>query len=121
MDKALEKAKAEKKNALVNITGSDRCSFCIKLDKEVFQSADFQKYAEKNLVLVKADFPRTKELSAEQKKANEEVKEKYAADFKGFPTVVLIDSSGKKLGENVGYGGGGPKPYIDELTAMAKK
>jgi thioredoxin-related protein len=121
MDKALEMAKAEKKAVLIDFTGSDWCGFCIKLDKEVFSTSEFGEFAKKNLVLVKADFPRSKKLPPELKKANEQLQKKYADPFQGYPTIVLVDSTGKKLGEIVGYGGGGPKAYIREVSSKLKK
>ncbi len=68
--KALAQAKAEKKNVLLDFTGSDWCEWCMKLDKEVFADPKFQDYAKKNLILVTVDFPQGKEQSAEIKKQN---------------------------------------------------
>jgi thioredoxin-related protein len=121
MTKALAEANAQKKAVLINFTGSDWCGFCIKLDNEVFSTETFQKYARENLVLVKADFPRRIELSAGQKKANEALKAKYAKEFQGYPTIVLVHSNGKKAGELVGYGPGtGPDKYIKEVQGKLK-
>lgn len=122
MSKALEEAKAQKKTVLINFTGSDWCGYCKKLEAEVFQSSEFSAYATKNLVLVKADFPRRTEQPAPLKEANNALKAKYAEPFKGFPTLVLVDSAGKKLGQTVGYApGSGPKSLIKELDGMLKK
>ena len=85
----------------------------------MFQTQEFADYAKKNLVLVEVDFPRKKSLSAAQKRANEALKEKYKVE--GFPTLVILNSEGKKLGEEVGYGGGGPKPLIATLEKYKKK
>ncbi|HYV28277.1 MAG TPA: thioredoxin family protein [Candidatus Eisenbacteria bacterium] len=121
LPKAQAKAKEEKKLVLVDITGSDWCGFCIKLKQEVFSTPEFAEYAKKNFVLVEADFPRHKQLSADQKKANTELKQKYAPDS-GYPTIVLLDPSGKKLGQKVGYHpGSGPKDYIEKLEKIANK
>jgi thioredoxin-related protein len=120
LSKAQAKAKEEKKLVLVDITGSDWCGFCIKLKQEVFSTPEFAEYAKKNFVLVEADFPRHKELSPEQKKANTELKKKYAPTT-GYPTIILLDPSGKKLGEEVGYHpGSGPKDYIGKLEKISK-
>jgi len=122
MTKALEQAKTEQKTVLIDFTGSDWCGFCIKLDKEVFETTEFGDYAKKNLVLVKADFPRRNALSAELKAANEALKAKYATPFKGYPTIVLVDANGKKLGETVGYRpGSGSKDYLAKLDQIRKK
>src|SRR5213594_730237 len=80
LPKAQAKAKEEKKLVLMDFTGSDWCGFCIKLNKEVFSKPEFQEYAKKNLVLVEVDFPTKKELSAELKKANAALKQKYGVN-----------------------------------------
>ncbi len=122
MSKALDTAKTQKKSVLINFTGSDWCGYCKKLESEVFQTKEFADYAEKNLVLVKADFPRRTEQPAQLKTANAALKTKYAEPFKGFPTLVLVDAAGKKLGQTVGYGpGSGPKALLKELDGILKK
>jgi protein disulfide-isomerase len=95
--KAQAQAKAENKLVLLDFTGSDWCGWCIKLNKEVFNTPEFAEYAKKNLVLVEVDFPRKKKLSDEQKRANEALSKKYG--IRGFPTLILLDGSGKKLAE----------------------
>lgn len=116
--KALEKAKAENKPVLMDFTGSDWCGWCIKLDKEVFSTSTFKTYAEKNLVLLKLDFPRRHPLPASEKKQNEELASKYG--IQGFPTIVILGADGAKKGE-LGYLAGGPKPWIVELEKITKK
>ncbi len=95
--KAQAQAKTENKLVLLDFTGSDWCGWCIKLNKEVFNTPEFAEYAKKNLVLVEVDFPRRKKLSDEQKQANEALSKKYGVE--GFPTLILLDGNGKKLGE----------------------
>ena len=89
------------------------------MNKEVFQTQEFADYASKNLVLVEADFPRKKALPAKQEKANNALKAKYKVD--GFPTLIILNGDGKKLGEEVGYGGGGPKSVIAKLEKYKSK
>ena len=114
---AQEIAKSDKKLLLVDFTGSDWCGWCIKLDKEVFSKPEFQDYAKKNLVLMEADFPRTKKLSATEQSQNEELAQQYG--IQGFPTIVVLNSEGKKVGE-VGYTPGGPSAFIAELEKFRK-
>src|SRR6266478_1722708 len=102
--KAVEKAKAENKLVMLDFTGSDWCGWCIKLHKEVFSQSEFADYAKKNLVLVEVDFPRRKEQSAELKKANQALQEKYKID--GFPTIIVLDGTGQKVGQ-LGFMPGG--------------
>src|SRR5215203_3903781 len=75
-NKALAQAKAEKKLVLMDFTGSDWCSWCMKLDKEVFSKPDFKTFAKDNLVLLTVDFP-NKKLSRKLEKQNEELKTQF--------------------------------------------
>ncbi|RYD61526.1 MAG: thioredoxin family protein, partial [Verrucomicrobiaceae bacterium] len=92
-EEAKAKAKAENKPILINLTGSDWCGWCIKVEKEVFSSKEFQEYAAANVILMEADFPKKKELPADLKKQNEALKKQYLAG--GYPTVWLLDAEGK--------------------------
>ncbi len=113
--KALETAKAEKKMVLLDFTGSNWCGWCKKLDREVFTTPEFKDYAQKNLVLVKLDFPRgIPQLDAEKAQ-----NEKLAKQFKieGFPTIVILNSEGKQVGE-LGYMEGGPSAFVGKLKTL---
>jgi protein disulfide-isomerase len=72
----------------------------MKLTKDVFEQPAFEDFAKENLVLVKLDFPQAKEQSAELKAANEALSQKYQVE--GFPTLILLDSTGKELARVVG-------------------
>jgi thioredoxin-related protein len=85
------------------------------LDNEVFKSKEFAEYARKNLVLVRADFPRRIKQSEELKEANLELRKKYVPEFRGYPTNVVLDKEGEKLDQLVGYR---PK---DEFLAKVKE
>ena len=93
--KAITEASAKNKYILLNFSGSDWCGPCMKLKKEVLDSEDFLKFADAKLILVRADFPRSKKnkLSPELTKHNEGLAEKYNKEGK-FPFTVLIDSEG---------------------------
>ncbi|MCI2228959.1 thioredoxin family protein [Polaribacter sp. MSW13] len=100
--------------------GSDWCAPCIKLDREIWSTKTFKKYAKENYVLLKADFPRKKKnaLSEEQTKSNALLAEKY--NKQGFfPFVVVLNSNGKVLGES-SYKKTTPENYIKELNAFTK-
>ena len=119
LPRAEAKAKAEHKMVLMDFTGSDWCGWCIKFDKEVLDTPAFKAYADKNLVLVKLDFPHKKPQSAELKKANAALGRKYGVD--GYPTFVVLNSDGKEIGRQVGYTSGGPKPFIAKLDKFKAK
>src|SRR5689334_10921831 len=95
-DAAKETASKENKYILLNFSGSDWCGPCIKMKKEVFGNEAFLSLAEKKLVLVRADFPRSKknQLSKEQTNHNEALAEKYNPSGK-FPLTVLLYPDGK--------------------------
>ena len=112
LDKAIEQAKKENKAVLVNFTGSDWCIWCKRLTEEVFSKKEFETYAKKNLILVKLDFPRNIEQSAETKMYNNTLAQRYGVQ--GFPTILLFNSSGK-LVLTTGYQPGGPTNYINHL------
>jgi thioredoxin-related protein len=117
-EEALKKAKAEKKIVLMDFTGSDWCGWCIKLDSEVFEKKEFKDYANKNLVLLKLDFPMKKQLPEAEKAQNDKLQKEYKVQ--GFPTVVVLDSEGKQIG-TLGYVEGGPTAFIAELEKVTKK
>jgi thioredoxin-related protein len=118
LPKAQAKAKTESKLVMLDFTGSDWCGWCIKLHKEVFSQPEFADYAKKNLVLVEVDFPRSKPQSAELKKANAALQDKYKVE--GYPTIIVLNGEGQKVGE-LGYQPGGPKAFIAELDKLKKK
>ena len=92
LEKAFQKAKAEKKSVLVEFTGSDWCPPCIAMRKNVFSKKEFVEAASKNYILVELDYPHgDKELS----KKNEPYAEKYKVE--GFPTVILFNAAGKEF------------------------
>jgi thioredoxin-related protein len=119
-DKALERAKAENKRVLLDFTGSDWCGPCIQFAHDVLTKPQFLTYAEKNLILVEVDYPQRKKQSAELKKQNEQLASKYGIDEKGYPTVVLLDPSGKVIREFTGYGGEGPAEIIAWIEGKLK-
>ena len=115
---AQQLAEKEKKVMLVDFTGSDWCPWCIKLDEEVFSQKAFQKYAAENLVLVMIDFPKKKQQTPEQKKANNELAEKYKVE--GFPTVLLLKPDGSVI-VRTGYRRGGAAAYVKYLKKQLKR
>lgn len=116
--KAVEKAKAEKKNILLDFTGSDWCGFCKALDREVFSSGQFKSWAHANVVLVKVDFPKSTPQSPKVKQQNEGLKAKFP--FNGYPTVVVIDAEGKEVVRKSGYKiGSGPVAYLADFKSAS--
>ena len=120
LDEAKEIASKDRKPIILVFQGSDWCAPCIKLDREIWSTDTFKKYAEENYVMLQADFPRKKKnaLSVAQTKANAKLAESYNKNGI-FPFVVVLDSNGKVLGET-SYKKTTPENYIKELNAFAK-
>lgn len=118
LTKAQAKATAEKKLVLIDFTGSDWCPPCKNLHKTVLTSEEFTKFAKENLVLVDIDFPNSKPQSAELKAANKELAKKFG--ITGYPTIVVLDASGKEVFKKVGYGGTSAKDYVADLAKLKK-
>lgn len=118
----LEKAKAtatkEKRDLLMDFTGSDWCHWCIQLHEEVFDKDAFKQDAPKSFVLVQVDFPEQKEQSDDTKMQNEKLQEDY--HIEGFPTIVLADAEGRPYAMT-GYEKGGAAKYMEHLTELRKK
>ncbi len=120
---AKAKAKAENKPILINLTGSDWCGWCIKLEKEVLSQKAFKDFAAENLILMEADFPKKKEQPADLKKQNAELEKKYLNA--GYPTLWLLDAEGNKIStEDLGEFKANAEDYVKhlkEVLAKAKK
>jgi len=114
-----EKAKAEavaaEQPVLAFFTGSDWCGWCMKLKAEVLEKKEFKRFADANLVLFMADFPRRKNVPEEVKTQNAELAQKYGV--RGYPSLYLLDAEGKVLGQT-GYREGGAESYVEHLTKM---
>ena len=85
--------------------------------------AQAQAKAENKLVLI--DFngsdwcPPCKAQSAELKKTNQALGEKYSIE--GLPTVVVLSSEGKELNKKAGYDGQDTKGFIADLEKLKKQ
>ena len=119
LDEALAKAKKEGKLVYVCFSGSDWCGWCQKLEREVFAQPEFVPAVAQDYELVFIDAPANKGvLSARAKVENPKLVKKYG--IAGFPTALILDGEGKKIGET-GYRKGGAKPYAAHLLEIKKK
>ena len=93
MNKAVEISKKSKKPLFLFFTGSDWCGWCKRLQKEVFLTPEFTKWAKDNVVLVELDFPRQTPQQPEIQKQNAELQQTFAVQ--GYPTVWFVKASKK--------------------------
>lgn len=119
---ALKLAGESHRQILINFSGSDWCGPCIRLRKEILETAAFEKYAGDHLVLVRADFPRQKKnrLSAEQTKLNEALAERFNPNGK-FPFTVLTNENGKVIRSWDGFPEESPGQFVEEIAEAEMK
>jgi hypothetical protein len=89
------------------------------MHEEIFDSPVFEQFSNDNLILVKADFPRSRKhaLTKEQQKRNEDLAESY--NKKGiFPLTLLINSQGKIIKAWEGYPPISPEQFTRELQML---
>jgi hypothetical protein len=115
-EKAKEQAATEKKALLMDFTGSDWCTWCIRLRKEVFDTDLFKTAAPKSFVLLELDYPQDQSKVTEAvRKQNEDLQGKYA--IRGYPTILLADATGRPFAKT-GYEKGGPEAYLKQLEEL---
>jgi protein disulfide-isomerase len=117
-DEIVKQAESSSKPILLEFTGSDWCPPCMMMNKEVFSTEEFKKFAEADIVFVKLDFPRKKELPAAEQERNADLAEKFGIE--AFPTMIVFDSKGKELARKVGGMRGGPEPFISWVKDSSK-
>ncbi len=121
---AITVSNKQKKPLLLFFTGSDWCGWCIRLQKEVLKTPEFENWAKQNVVLVELDFPRRTAQTEEIKKQNNELQQVFGVQ--GFPTVYFANAVLKDgrinfegLG-STGYVAGGPKAWLDVASNFVK-
>jgi thiol-disulfide isomerase/thioredoxin len=98
LDEARQLARDQHKHILLNFSGSDWCGPCILLRKQILDNPEFLQMADSSLILVNADFPRSKkdQLSPQQQALNNAMADKYNTQGK-FPFTLLLNADGKVL------------------------
>ncbi len=126
MSKATDISIKENKPMFLFFTGSDWCGWCIRLQKEVFKTPEFIKWAKDNVVLVELDFPRKNEQTDAVKMQNAQLQQQL--QVRGYPTVWFVSAAktaDAKVNLNAlgssGYVAGGPKVWIDGANQIIQK
>jgi thioredoxin-related protein len=114
---AKTKAKEEKKLLFVYFTGSDWCTWCKRLDKEVLDEEKFKTEAQKAYIFVELDYPHNKKLPLALETQNHMLQDHYK--IHGWPTIIITDTEGKPIART-GYRAGGPEKYLEHLAEFSK-
>ena len=113
---AFQSANAQHKPVLLIFSGSDWCLPCIRFEKKVLADTSFLSFAKKYLVLLRADFPQRKKISAEMTKQNEALAEKYNQAGE-FPKIVLLNPDETIL-TSIRYDNQSPGEFVNELSGV---
>lgn len=114
-DEALKIAESKDLPILLFFTGSDWCTWCTKLEKEALHTPEFAEIAGGKFVFVHLDFPMHRSQEPRLASQNQSLKKKYGVS--GFPSVIVTDSKGNRIGQT-GYRKGGGVSFADHLLNM---
>jgi thioredoxin-related protein len=111
-------AKSTKRPLLLAFIGTDWSISSLKLDREVFDQAEFADNSKYSFVLCKLHFYQTRERSPETVRQNEELATRY--NVREFPTVVVLSPDGREIGR-LGYIPGGVTAFAAAVNAVITK
>ncbi len=97
---ALTAIKTDKRNIVLDFTGTDWCTACMHLKDKILSSGEFEQALGDKLVLVEVDFPRTPTLKQQITPEEWERRENMLASYnlEALPSVVLLDAAGLPYG-----------------------
>jgi thioredoxin-related protein len=112
------KARAERKELFVLLTGHGWCHACELLDREVFQKPEFVQHVSPDFVLVELDFTYGESAQEKQReRVNRQLAKRFLAS--GVPVVLLLDREGVPYAYAVdGYESEtGPQKILKQIDA----
>lgn len=98
MSKATEQSQKLKRPIFALFTGSDWCVWCKRLQNDVFSKPEFIHWAQKNVILLELDFPRSKALPPDQVQQNNSLQQTFGV--MGYPTVWMFNISSAEGSNN---------------------
>lgn len=104
---------------LLIFSGSDWCLPCIKFHKQILSDTSFRKFADKNLLMLKADFPQKRKLSKGLELQNEKLAERYNPNGI-FPNLILLNPDNSIIG-SITYTNQSPEEFTVEVKELMKK
>jgi thioredoxin-related protein len=111
-------ARSTNRPLLLAFIGADWSISSLKLDREVFDQAEFSDNSKYNFLLCKLHFYQTQERSPEIVRQNDELATKYKVQE--FPTVVVLTPEGREIGR-LAYTPGGVKAFAAAVNAIVAK
>ena len=115
LDEALADARSRARPVLMFFSGSDWDVWSQKMERQIFDTADFASFAAERLILLKLEFPKSYVLPEAQLKQNRSLQKKYG--ISGYPAVVVTDDTGAVIGR-LSYTEDGPQHFLGELSRL---
>lgn len=112
---ALAQARKRQKPLVLLFTGSDWCPSCVELERNVLSDPSFRSFLTENFIPVYLDYPRRPVKNAAE---NEAVLRRILGEKFTFPTVVVLSSEEKNLGQFTGKAD--RETYRKILSSLAK-
>jgi len=106
--KAVDQAIADEKPLLMFFTGSDWCGWCKRLQSEVFEKPEFEKWVKENVVLMELDYPRRTAQADDIKEQNMNMQRMFGV--RGYPTIWFVNPG--KIGSEISFGKIGSTGYV---------
>lgn len=97
-ERAFRQASDLNRPVLLVFSGSDWCLPCISFHRQILSNQVFQDFADKALVVLKADFPQRTALAPELVEQNEKLAEQYNPAGL-FPHILLLNSDRSVLAQ----------------------
>lgn len=115
-EEAIKQSQLSKKPVLMLFTGSDWCYSCSKLKSEVIATPEFSAATFDKFVFLIIDFTKKTKMAPNLAAQASLLQNKYGV--KSLPTILLIDSNGKKIC-SLGYLATDAKKYAEQLLQLA--
>ena len=114
---ATNAAATDGKPVLLDFTGSDWCGWCMLMENKVFCTQEWEDWAATNIYLVAIDFPNdTSKVPDEYQTRNRELSKQFGV--RGYPTFIVLDSKGQKLGQLGADRKAKPGKFIRQLCGI---
>ena len=114
---ATNAAATDGKPVFLDFAGSDWCGWCMLMEKKVFSKQEWKDWAATNIYLVTLDFPNDKSKVPERfRQRNRELSKQYGVRV--FPTYIVLDSKGGKLGQLGASRDAKPAKFIRQLCGV---
>ena len=115
----VKKEAADSGTPILLVFVADWSEQSVALEKDVLGAPSFKRFARDHFIVFKVDFSRRWREDEARWKLNKKLSDEYK--IHGIPSLVVVDSSGKKVASSPGSLKGGVDAYIAWLGKVLKK